>query len=157
VTSITTTSVRPISEETDALVMLAKHAAYVPLFLIGLSFESYAILGVLMAADVFTGIIRTAVINGWTSVKSRRLSSGIIAKVVIVGVPLVLVWAGRGAGIDLLPVAKGALGMLVLSEAYSILGNIHAIYLRQDVPEFDAISFVLKKIRGIVERVVKSR
>lgn len=132
-----------------------KNALYIPAFILGLSTDVYGILGVLMILDVITGIARSGTIHGWNSVTSRVAEVGIVAKVFIFLVPMVLALTAKGAGFDLHFVASGALTVLVLSEGYSILGNIQSIYLKKDLQEFDAINFILTRIRDIVERIIR--
>ena len=140
-------------------VVAMKHLTYFFAFIIGsvgLSPESFMILAVLMMIDTFTGVVRTIRIRGGQSFTSMRLTSGIIRKSLIIIVPLVIAWAGKGAGIDLSTLAQGVLAVLVLSEAYSILGNIHAIHIGKDVREFDAIAWILGLVRSELENKLKS-
>ncbi len=134
-----------------------KNLLYVPAFLIGLSPEGYAILATLMCIDTLTGMVRSYVVHGGTSIKSYKLGIGVLSKLCIIGVPLLVVWAGRGSGIDLLVIARGALSMLVLSETYSILGNLQSIKQRKDVMEFDAVNFILKRMRSALEALIKDQ
>jgi phage-related holin len=132
-----------------------KNLTYIPAFVLGLSTEAYGILAVLMLIDTITGVIRSGTIHGWRSVTSHAAEVGLLAKLLLLIVPMVVALTARGAGLDLRWVASGALTVLIVSEGYSILGNIHSTYLRQDVKEFDAINFLLTKLRDTLERVVK--
>lgn len=133
---------------------LIKNLGYIPAFILGLSTESYAILAGLMMLDTITGVIRAGVVHGWRSVNSHNLSFGILSKMCLILVPLIVAIAGRGSGVDLTLVAKGALSMLILSEAYSILGNTQAIRIRKDIVEFDAINFLLTRLRKGLEKLL---
>lgn len=132
-----------------------KNATYIPAFVLGLSTEAYGILGVLMLFDAITGIIRSGTVHGWRSITSHTAEVGLLAKLLLFLVPLILSLTAKGAGFDLHWVASGALTVLVLSEGYSILGNIHSTYLRQDVKEFDAINFLLTRLRDLLEKSIK--
>jgi phage-related holin len=137
---------------------ILKHVGYGIAFIIGtagLPSESFQILAGLMVADTITGIIRVGRIHGWQSVRSSRLGAGVVSKMVIIGAPVVIAWAGKGAGIDLTPVASAALSILILSEAYSILGNMHATHIGKDVKEFDAVAYLLKATRGYFETLLR--
>lgn len=139
--------------------MLVKHISYFLAFIIGtvgLATEAFAIFGVLIVLDTITGVIRTIRIRGGQSFTSLQLTGGVVSKGLIISVPLVIAWAGRGAGIDLTLVATGVLSVLILAEAYSILGNIHAIHLRRDVKEFDAVAWILSKVRDNLETYLKN-
>ena len=136
-------------------IIIAKNIGYLPMFLIGISMESYIILLVFMLVDTFTGVTKVYFLKGGHSIRSRELSRGILNKFLVIIIPLVLVWAGRGAGLDLLFLAKGVLGVFILSEAYSIIGNIQSIRTGKEKSEFDAVSYVITHSRDYLEKVIK--
>lgn len=141
-----------MGNHTDELV---KNLLYIPAFLLGLSLQSFTILAVFMLIDVLTGIVRTYVVNGGRSIKSSRLGAGILSKSCIILVPVLLVWSGEGTGINLLPIAQGTLSVLILAELYSILGNVQSIRLKRDIMEFDAVNFIILKLRDYLESFIK--
>ncbi len=126
---------------------IIKNALYLPVILLGLPSESYTILGVFIGIDMILGIARTGIIYGGKHIRSYRFSVGLISKLLMITVPLLVVWTGRGVGINLFVIADWSLRALILSQAYSIFGNIYAIHIRKDVPEFDAVSWILRKIQ----------
>jgi len=139
--------------------VLIKHLTYFLAFIIGtvgLATEAFAIFAVLIVLDTFTGVIRSITIRGGQSFTSMQLTSGVVSKGLIISVPLVIAWAGRGAGLDLTLIATGVLSVLILAEAYSVLGNIHAIHVKRDVKEFDAIAWILSKVRDQMENYLKN-
>lgn len=146
---------------TTTILTTIKNIAYIPAILLGLSLDSYFILIAFMTLDIVLGIARTAVIYGGSHIRSFRLSVGVLSKLTLLIVPLLVVWTGKGVGLNLLFVAQWALGVLILAEAYSILGNIHAIRIRKDVPEFDVVSWLLRKIQvallGILQKSVENK
>jgi phage-related holin len=119
--------------------------------------ENYTILAVFMGIDILTGLIKVWRVEGGSSIKSRKIQAGVISKAFILIIPIIIVWSGRGVGIDLSWFGHGALGMLILAEAYSIIGNIHAISRKEEKAEFDAVSFVLNKIKAIIENLIVER
>ena len=144
-----------LKSTTTTTITIAKNSVYVPAFLIGLPLDSVGILGFLIVIDVFTGIIKSGTIHGWRSIKSQKAKNGILAKLVLMLVPIVLMVAGKGIGVDFILVAKGSFALLILAETYSILGNIHSIHSGKEMDEFDAVQFVLLQIRGALERIIK--
>jgi hypothetical protein len=44
------------------------------------------------------------------------------------------------------------INLLIVSEVYSILGNIYAVRTRNELPEWDVISIMGKRIRDFFER-----
>lgn len=134
-----------------------KNLAYIPAILLGLSVDSYFILVVFMTVDIILGITRTAVVYGGRHIRSYRFSVGIISKLLMLIVPLLVVWTGKGVGINLFFLAQWSLGALILAEAYSILGNIHSIRLRKDIAEFDVVSWILQKIQVTLIRILQTQ
>lgn len=131
-----------------------KNLGYIPALLIGLSPESYMILTVFMLADLALGITRSVLLNGWQSIKSYKLTAGLISKLLVLSVPLIVVWAGRGSGFDLKLLGQWSIGILVLSQAYSMLGHINAIRTGQDRTEFDGVSWLIRKLRTTLEALI---
>lgn len=138
--------------------VLMKNLGYIPAFIIGLglNYDAFMILACLMCVDTVLGVARSAALHGGVSIRSTILGHGVISKALIFFVPIMLVYTGRGSGMNLAPVAIGLVTMLVLSETYSILGHIQSIRSGEDVKEFDAISSVLKGIRTALEKLLAS-
>lgn len=134
--------------------MIMKEGAYIPAALLGLSSETYAILAVFMFADFILGVLRTVLLHGPRSFKSYKLVSGLISKLLVLATPLLVVWAGEGAGIPLLFIAQWSVGVLVLAQAYSILGHINAIRTNTDTTEWDAVAWIMGALRNILETVL---
>lgn len=137
------------------ILSLIKNLGYVPAILLGISTESYAILGAFMFLDTVLGIVRVWVNHGGRSIRSYKLTAGIVAKCCVLLVPLLTVWAGRGVGIDLKIFATWTVGALILAQFYSIVSNIYSIHLRRDVDEFDAVSWVLRRVQVFIENLLK--
>ncbi len=135
--------------------VVVKNLAYIPMAFLGLSHENYTILAVLMVIDTVTGLIRSGIVHGTKTITSKNLSIGILSKLSLITIPLVIALAGKGVGLQITWLAKSALSMLILSECYSILGNIQSIRIKQDVHEFDAVNFVLEKVRNILEKTLR--
>lgn len=144
--------------EQPALTFTAfKNASYLPAILLGLSIESYTILAILMVIDTIFGVTRVLVVHGGVHIKSYKLTAGITAKLSILLLPLLIAWVGRGANIDLSMIARGTLGVLILSEFYSILGSMYSMRIMKDVPEYDAVSAVIRSVRNIIEKLIKTK
>lgn len=108
-----------------------------------------------MFFDIITGILRAGTIKGWASVTSSSFGFGIAFKALIILIPLIVALTGKGIGIDLLFMAKGALSMLIVSEAYSIIGNIYSIRTGKDQEEFDAVNWSIARVREILLKILK--
>lgn len=134
---------------------IIKNVGYIPAILLGISTQSYAILGAFMFLDTVLGITRVYINHGGRSIRSYKMTAGIISKVCVLLVPLLTAWAGKGVGIDMVWFAQWTVGALILAQFYSIVSNIYSIHLRRDVDEFDAVSWVLLRVKIMIERVLK--
>ena len=133
---------------------IIKHLGYIPAVIFGLSTHSYAILALFIIIDTFTGVLRAGILHGWREVTSFKFTTGLISKLLVILIPMMIALAGKGTGINLTFLAQSAIGMLILAQFYSILGNIHAIKIRKDVREFDAVSWVITHIQSVVEKIL---
>lgn len=123
----------------------------------GLSHELIGILAGLMVVDTITGVLRSYRIHGGNSITSSKLGWGVVTKMLFLIVPFVIVLVGKGTGYNLAILADWAIKVMVLSEGYSIISNITAIHLRKDIPEFDAMTFVLNKVRDTLRAIIEPK
>lgn len=136
-----------------------KNSSYVVAFMastqyLGLDGQSVAILAALILLDIVTGVLKSAALRGWRSIKSSRLASGTLAKLLLILIPIILAFAGKGIGMDLAVVAQSAITVLILSQVYSVIGNIHSLQTKTEKNEFDAVAFILRGIRDLLERLM---
>ena len=136
--------------------VVSKNLLYIPMFVVGvgLSWDAIAILAVFMVADTFLGVLRSILLHGGNSFRSRLLAHGIVSKILVLFVPVLLVYTGIGIKIDFLPIAEGVITVLILSETYSILGHIQSVRTGKEVKEYDAVSMVLKSTRALLEKLL---
>ena len=137
-----------------------KNTSYVLVFVassqyLGLVPESVAILAGLIVLDIVTGIIKSGILYGWRSIRSSRLASGTLSKMLLILIPASLAFAGKGINVDLSLIAQSSITVLVLSQAYSIIGNIHAVQTRTEKNEFDAVAFIMRSLRDVLERFME--
>jgi toxin secretion/phage lysis holin len=136
-----------------------KNTGYVALFVLsveylGITPISLVILTCLIITDVATGILKSAAIHGWVSIRSSVFQRGIIAKCLLIVAPLSLAVAGKGIGFSTSVLAQSVLNLLILSETYSIFGNINAVRTGEEKAEFDAVAFVLSKVRETLKKII---
>ena len=138
--------------------IISKNLMYIPAFFIGLgiSSEAFLALAVLMIIDTFTGVVRVGVVRGWRHVRSVRLSTGIVAKMTLLLVPISLALAGLGIGADITSIVNATTSVLILAEVYSVVSNIYCIRTGKEIKEFDAVAAVLESLRKSLERIIIS-
>ena len=137
-----------------------KNSSYIVAFMassqyLGLVPESIAILAGLIILDIVTGIFKSGILYGWQTIRSSRLASGTLAKMLLLLVPTSLALAGKGVSLDMSAVAQSAITVLILSQAYSVIGNVHAVQTGTDKNEFDAVAFILRSVRDLLERFME--
>lgn len=117
------------------------------------NWELFAPLAMLLFLDYLTGWIKVWIVDP-ENLKSHRAIAGIITKAVVLVIPVAFLIAGKQIEM-LTTVGYSIIAMLVLAELYSIIGNIRSIVERKEVPEVDALRFVLRKIASIIEKFLK--
>ncbi len=119
----------------------------------GLPAEPAAILAVLMCVDFVAGISRAHSLG--ESVTSHRMKVGAITKCGVLTVPLVMALTAKGLGADFNWLVSWTVSVFILSETYSIIANIYAARTGIILPEFDAVSAALKKVRSLIDVIDK--
>lgn len=138
-------------------VTVAKNAGYIAAFFatttyLGINHESILILATVIVIDIITGVLKSASLYGWREITSSRFSAGVLAKLLLILIPITLALAGKGVGLDLGLIAQGAISVLILSQVYSTVGNIHAMQTKDEKNEFDAVAFIMRQLRELLEK-----
>ncbi len=132
------------------------NSAYAIAMYIGINVEMAGILFIVMVLDIITGIAKSVRLNGKSSISSERGKIGIISKFLLLLVPILVGLGLKGAGIlDGHALINGTIGVLTLSEVYSAIGNIYTFKSGIEVPEIDALSWILGRFRKVVEVFMK--
>ena len=119
----------------------------------GLPAEPAAILAVLMCVDFSAGICRAHALG--EPVTSHRMKVGAVTKCVVMTVPLVMALTAKGLGADFNWLVSWTVSVFILSETYSIIANIYTARTGVILPEFDAVSAILKKVRSLIDVIDK--
>ena len=137
-----------------------KNLSFVGVFVASLEFIGFepGILGLLafvMLIDVITGIHRVYRNDGATAIASHPLLKGIGAKLMLM---LVLLSVGATAtiiGYEAAPYIQAAISVIALAELYSVVGNVYSARTGKPKVEFDAVAFILVKIRDLLDKYIK--
>jgi len=122
---------------------------------LGLDPVTISIFAVLMVIDVITGIARAYYVEGGQSIRSAILKRGVVAKLLILTALFSSALAGKGVGFDMSSVTQAAVNVLLLGELYSILGNIHSTRTGKQKVEFDAVAFLLSRVKELIQKATK--
>lgn len=133
----------------------ASYAAGAAIFAyLGISAEMALVLAILLVIDTLTGSIRAMVIDH-RNFSSSVLSRGVLSKLMLVLLPLTVALVAKGVGIDLSWLVSMTMGIIIVSEGYSIVANIGQIYKKDDKgSESDAVSFVISKILAVFRAIL---
>lgn len=119
---------------------------------LGLDVTKFFILSFLMVLDLVTGTTKAYVCK--EDVTSRRLSAGFLSKIMVLLVPLTVALMAKGVEIDMTELVRFTVSVLIISEAYSVVGNVYTIKTGEVVKEIDAVSAIVKRIRSAIEIVL---
>lgn len=141
-------------------VSLIKNFSYVVAFVaslewLGLSPQAITIFAALMVIDVITGITRAFLVSGGQSVRSATLKRGILAKLLVLAALFSVALTGKGVGFDISHLVQAAVNVLILGELYSILGNVHSVRTGNQKVEFDAVAFLLARVKELINKALK--
>ncbi len=137
-----------------------KNLSYVVAFIaasqwLGFNPLALSVLGFLMVMDVMTGVTRAYYVTGGQSIRSSIFKRGIIAKMLLISALISTALAGKGVGFEVHQLAQGFVSVLILGELYSILGNIHSIRSGTVKVEFDAVAWLLEKVKEMLTKILK--
>jgi len=149
-----------MANEPLSTIALIKNFSYVVTFIasmewLGLNHQAVTIFSVLMLIDVVTGILRAALVHGGQSVRSSILKRGILAKLLVLTALFSVALAGKGLGFDMSSLVQAAVNVLILGELYSILGNVHSVRTGNQKVEFDAVAFLLDRVKELINKALK--
>jgi len=115
---------------------------------LGLSGESFLLFSILLFIDYITGIAKAYRIG--QTITSNRMKYGMLSKLSLLIIPLVLAIGAKAVGADFTTVLMVGINILVLSEVYSIIGNIYSIRTKDELPEYDVVAMIGKRIRNVL-------
>ena len=113
--------------------------------------EVIALFSVLLVIDYLTGLHKARILNH--SITSNKMKYGLISKLLLLLIPIVLAIGGKAVGADFHYVVLASMNILIISEVYSIIGNIYASSTKQEFPEWDAVAMIGKRIRVFLIRL----
>lgn len=111
--------------------------------------EPAVILGVLMVIDTFVGVCAAWRIG--ENITSRKLTIGIIGKFLTMLIPFTVALVIKATGENYHTLLNTGVMLLVISEAYSVLSNIHCYRKGVRLPEMDVVSVIAGHIRNLVD------
>lgn len=121
----------------------------------GLPVEPAVILAVLMMLDFFSGIGRAYAIG--EQITSRRMKAGAVGKMLMLLLPLATALAAKGMGADWKWLIEWVVNLMILAELYSFVANIYTMRTKNDLPEWDVVAIIGKKLSKLIEQMIDIR
>lgn len=112
--------------------------------------EVFAIFVVLILIDFITGVMKS-----WSNkieITSKRMRWGIASKFSLILIPIVIGLGAKALGQNADALFTYGMNLLILSEVYSIIGNIYNIRTGKNLPEWDVIALFASRIRNDMEK-----
>lgn len=113
-----------------------------------ISQEPFTLFAILLVIDYLTGLAKARTLGH--SITSNKMKYGLISKFSLIVVPLVVAMGAKALGADSHYVLTSGMYILILSEVYSIIGNIYSTRTKEEFPEYDALAMIGKQIRTIL-------
>jgi Bacteriophage holin family len=140
--------------------VIVKNSSYLVAFFatveyLGFNHEALGILGILMVIDIITAIARVWLNEGGQNIRSSVLKRGVTAKLLLITGLFSVAISAQSFGLEMRDFAQGILSVLTLGELYSILGNIHSARTGEPKVEFDAVAWMLGRVKDILAKVIK--
>jgi phage-related holin len=122
---------------------------------LGIPSSQITILGILMVIDFATGVGKQFRIDR-RNITSHAAWMGAMKKVATILALLSIALMFKGLEIEANGYIKAILGILIMAECYSIIQNVYAIRTGVCLPEFDAISILLKSFGDFIQKRIES-
>lgn len=110
-----------------------------------ISQEPFTLFAILLIIDYLTGVMKAKVVG--ISITSNKMKYGVISKLSLLLIPITIAIGAKAVGADSHHILLAGMYILIFSEVYSIIGNIYSIRTKEELPEYDAVSVIGKKIR----------
>lgn len=115
-----------------------------------ISQEPFTLFAILLVIDYITGVWKAKTLG--VSITSNKMKYGLISKLSLLIIPIVLAMGAKATGADYHYILLSGMYILVLSEVYSIIGNVYCMNTGEELPEYDAVAMLGKQIRNILIR-----
>lgn len=122
----------------------------------GISAYILTVLLVFMLMDMLLGVLKASVVKTLPNPTSKKAKRGILTKILMFMLPAVsgLIWGAFDVE-SALKIVNLQLSALMVAEGYSIIGNVYAIRTGEEIDEFDAGTYVVRKIANFIKKLLK--
>lgn len=123
---------------------------------IGLNAYVFTVLLVFMLLDMILGIWKSSVVKTLENPTSRKAKRGVLVKLLMFTIPAIsgLIWGAFDKD-GALKIVNLQLSALMVAEGYSNIANAYIIYTGDKIEEFDAVTYVFKKVSEKIKNLLK--
>jgi hypothetical protein len=129
-----------------------KIVAYFVFAYLGIGIETFMILMIFMSLDSVVGAVKSVRLG--YKFKFKILLMGFTLKLCFLIIPLTISLLGKALGYDFSSVVHISMSVLIVAEAYSILGNIYAAKNKEKIDKIDAVSMLLIGLRRAIKKIL---
>lgn len=122
------------------------------MFYLGIDVEAFTMFSILLVVDYATGLMKARAIN--ESITSNKMKYGVASKLSLIIIPIALAVGGKAMCVDITNIIFVSVNLLVLSELYSITSNVYAVRTKEELPEYDVVSIIGRKIKNTLMKFV---
>lgn len=115
-----------------------------------LDFNQMQILIILMSINLVTSVGKSFRLGDEITV--HKLTSGIIAKLLILTVPFTLALMANGVDVELVSLISWSIGVLIMSEGFNTIGNTYSALTKERVKQIDGLSLIIKTLAKTIEK-----
>lgn len=115
---------------------------------LGINGEAFFMLAILLMIDYITGIMKARTLGH--CITSNKMKYGVISKMSLLFIPIILAIGAKAVGADFKSILTVGINILVISEIYSVIGNVYSIRTKNELPEYDAVAMIGHKLRSIL-------
>lgn len=117
--------------------------------------EQLLILISLMIFDFITGIMKSRRLQ--KKISRYKLETGFYMKLGTLLLPFLFVITAKGVGYEIEALISFSIGIFIVIEFYSIIGNIYTLRTGSELEDKDFLSFALLSVRAKTEQEIEQR
>lgn len=123
---------------------------------LGIDWESLTIFAVVLCLD-FIFWIADVYVTDKSEIKSWKAWRGLFNKITKLLLPMIVVIILKGVWFENMKFLVSAImGILIVSEWYSIIWHIYSINTEKKLPEIDAFEMLVSKIAEVFKKIIKA-
>lgn len=125
---------------------------YTLFIFLNIPIDAVKILVAMLLLDTILGLIKSIKLKHKLTFK--KLLWGMVSKMALLLFPMVLALMGKGLNYDLTSFPLIIMDLLIVSEGFSVIGNIQSIRTGEEVESMDIVSIIIRATREGLKKVM---